>query len=83
MVTIPTPAPPLTPEQYAKKILREFYKGRLVGDGFPGLNLPHFVHPDWTQENLEAGLNYCSDIGWLTTDKWILTEDGHQLAESL
>ena len=72
----------MTPEQLAMRVLREFYKEKHVGEGFLGLNLRNFVHPGWTKEDLEVGLNYCSVKGWLTKDEWLLTDKGEEFAKS-
>jgi hypothetical protein len=80
MATIPTP------EECAMRILRELYINRdqRPGDCLLDNNLMALQGQGWRNDDLNAGLEYCLEKGWLTRNEnigsWKLTEEGFRVA---
>ena len=75
----------LTRRKLAMRILREFYVrfNRCPAEGYDEENLMNLHTQGWTKDDLETGLNYCLEKGWLAknNDLWLLTEEGSAVAE--
>lgn len=79
MATLPTA------EECAMRILRELYiaKNMRPGESLLPNYFNGLMERNWRHDDLNMGLNYCLEQGWLTTNKWdawVLTEEGFKIA---
>ena len=70
-----------TPRGLGMRVLHEFYvRNRCPGECHA---IGTFINtPGWNSNDLETGLNYCVERGWLdqVNDSWFLTEEGFRVA---
>ena len=70
-----------TPKELGMRVLHEFYVRHKCPGEYHAIGT--FINTEeWNGEDLENGLNYSVEKGWLdkVNDSWFLTEEGFRIA---